>query len=562
MSAAETSGTRSRDGILVPLTSRLRWLLIVRLVLLTIPVLIAQAAPQFAHRGVLGHPESAALYLLIPAYSTLLLQALLAVGTNQRSRRTTRLVLTTGLLTDGVILTWAFCVLGGTRGPVPYLMVVYAVAVTLLASFPTGLKLALWQTLLLAGIQQFANVHAGVVASFGALDSGSVQYNLMYAALWATTIGTACFAAANERELRRRRYEAEALANLDRELQEAADRDQILAVLVSTLVNRMGVRQALAVWIPGGPSGALISQGNLGLRALTEADRLAEMLALEDSGVRLLTQPDGVMADLLGGAAHLVALPLQTDRPDQGLVVFEPTPSWVNWGSKVPPVVHRSLLEFVSAAAVRTALALERDSLVSQLQLAASSDMLTGLMNRRALDDYLAEAFAAARSARSPLSVCLLDLDHFKLINDTHGHQVGDEVLRLAGAALAQASAGIGVAARYGGEEFALVLPLPEPQALAVAERVRQRVQAINGPAAVTASIGVATLAAADGRDRVAALLADADAALYAAKDGGRNQVRVYRRTTGSVPAPRADVESAVHGSPTGGVDLPKGFLP
>jgi diguanylate cyclase (GGDEF)-like protein len=159
------------------------------------------------------------------------------------------------------------------------------------------------------------------------------------------------------------------------------------------------------------------------------------------------------------------------------------------------------------------------------------------------------------------LSVCLLDLDHFKLINDTYGHLVGDEVLRLAGAALAQASAGVGVAARYGGEEFALVLPLPEPQALAVADRVRLRIQSIQGPAPVTASIGVATLAAADGRDRVAQLLADADAALYAAKDNGRNQVRVYRRSapasapesvSASVPPPRGNTDSAVRQTPAG----------
>jgi diguanylate cyclase len=155
---------------------------------------------------------------------------------------------------------------------------------------------------------------------------------------------------------------------------------------------------------------------------------------------------------------------------------------------------------------------------------------LTGLANRRHFDQALAEATAEAEAAMKPLSLLLADIDDFKRFNDTHGHQLGDHVLRLIGTALLQNVKGQDIVARYGGEEFAIILPNTDlKQALTVAERLRQVVAAneiIKRPGGenlgrATLSIGVATLHANEPQ----ALIEVADACLYAAKKAGRNRV-------------------------------------
>src|SRR6185503_8856200 len=89
----------------------------------------------------------------------------------------------------------------------------------------------------------------------------------------------------------------------------------------------------------------------------------------------------------------------------------------------------------------------------------AERDTLTGMHNRRAFDEYLNGEFARFERYRRPFAVVLLDIDHFKAINDTYGHEAGDDVLRLLGAALRESLRDVDLAARYGGEEFAIILP-------------------------------------------------------------------------------------------------------
>jgi diguanylate cyclase (GGDEF)-like protein len=158
----------------------------------------------------------------------------------------------------------------------------------------------------------------------------------------------------------------------------------------------------------------------------------------------------------------------------------------------------------------------------------AAHDPLTGLANRRALDRELAARAEAGR----PFAVGLVDVDHFKRVNDTWSHQVGDEVLIRVAATLRDVLRRDDLAARYGGEEFALLLDgLDDRVAREVCERVRAAVAEIawDGPMSgerLTVSIGVAAHATGVA---VEAVLAGADAALYEAKAGGRDQVRVGR---------------------------------
>ncbi|MCG2583592.1 diguanylate cyclase [Massilia sp. TS11] len=157
----------------------------------------------------------------------------------------------------------------------------------------------------------------------------------------------------------------------------------------------------------------------------------------------------------------------------------------------------------------------------------ANVDVLTGAATRRAALEALDGELARARRHGRPFSLLMLDIDHFKHINDAHGHATGDRVLAHAVAGIQSTLRTIDVVGRIGGEEFLILLPESElASASAVAERIRSRL-AHGGRAAglpeYTASIGCACLQGPD--DSIASLMARADRALYAAKNGGRNRV-------------------------------------
>ncbi len=159
---------------------------------------------------------------------------------------------------------------------------------------------------------------------------------------------------------------------------------------------------------------------------------------------------------------------------------------------------------------------------------AAQTDELTGLMNRRAFFEHAQLLYAQCRHNQQPLCALMLDMDHFKAINDTYGHQAGDQVLRQIGGVISASFRQADVYGRLGGEEFAVLLPNTSLEtARAIAE---QLVKAISGLAAepvhgLTASLGVASTHAVD--QDLHGLMNTADKALYRAKAQGRNQVAV-----------------------------------
>jgi two-component system cell cycle response regulator len=166
-----------------------------------------------------------------------------------------------------------------------------------------------------------------------------------------------------------------------------------------------------------------------------------------------------------------------------------------------------------------------------RLEALAQTDPLTQLVNRRALTIRLVTEMERVRRYNAPLAMLLIDLDHFKLINDTYGHLAGDDVLFSVASLLQRAVRTVDLVARYGGEEFVIVLPETGRQgAIAFAERLRDRLAsnrftiAGNPEIRVTASIGVATYPA-PGLDSVEDLFKAADSALYRAKGSGRNLV-------------------------------------
>jgi diguanylate cyclase (GGDEF)-like protein len=194
----------------------------------------------------------------------------------------------------------------------------------------------------------------------------------------------------------------------------------------------------------------------------------------------------------------------------------------------------------LEALALNAASALESARLNARTAEQATQDALTALPNRRRLEIDVEREWDRARRYDRPLSLCMLDLDHFKAINDTAGHVVGDAWLRQVGAILRDTLRDTDTAYRYGGEEFLLLLPESDATAAAaVAERLRQAIELAAGPASwpnVTASFGVASQQ--PGMAGVPELVAAADEALYAAKRGGRNRVAVAGAPTALVPVP------------------------
>ncbi len=166
-----------------------------------------------------------------------------------------------------------------------------------------------------------------------------------------------------------------------------------------------------------------------------------------------------------------------------------------------------------------------------RLALEAALDPLTGLYNRRKFFSEAARAFSLAHRHGRPLSVMILDLDHFKDVNDTHGHETGDRVLRALARHCQDQMRAEDILARFGGEEFVALLPDTDREgALVMAERLRRslgetEVRGEKGPVRVTASFGVSQLM--PGETNLNFILRRADQALYQAKQAGRDQVRV-----------------------------------
>jgi diguanylate cyclase (GGDEF)-like protein len=432
------------------------------------------------------------------------------------------------LLIDGIYLAWAMYVSGGPGSALSFLLYLHLIAVTLLASFRTGLKIALWHSLLLfvgfyaqlAGFLEPVGTEgksaAQIVAEF---KNHSVYYVL---AFWVVALATVTFSSLNERELRRRGLDLEALSDMAADLDNATETVGATQRLVDSLSEAFRFERVAVLLARGGELRVAAQKGcaedtiSLG-RQLDESITSAWGTRTSIIVGRPNLDRDPRLASLFPNARRLLVVPMLVEGERIGAVVAEESSSRrYRIDSRVRPMVE----QFASHAA----LAISNVRLLEQVQMLAETDPLTGIPNRLMFDRTLHKELTRSDRSGSPFGLLLIDIDHFKNLNDTHGHQVGDDVLRQLALALQDHSRSFDTVARYGGEEFAVIVPSAEfDECSEVAERLRLEIEQLPLATPVTASIGFA-LYPRHG-DGVDALIRAADEALYRSKKDGRNRV-------------------------------------
>lgn len=323
---------------------------------------------------------------------------------------------------------------------------------------------------------------------------------------------------------------------------------ELFHLLVRRAARALGVSHCSVVLARPGETQANVVAAfeNPGLQQLTiQLDRYPELKAALDSGQPVLvedldTHPlyEGVrqvwgIEGIEVPIRSVIALPFSIDRGQYGVFLVRRTRDQDRFGP--------ADLEFAQAVITAAVAVIQRAQMVestmadnARLEQLAQTDPLTQLLNRRALTERITAEMERALRYDSTMALLMIDLDHFKKVNDTYGHLVGDDVLRDVGQLLGDTIRTSDIVARYGGEEFLVLLPeTDDAGAESFAERIRAAVEqhafvsdSLTEPLRLTASVGVAVYPAAR-IESVEDLFARADAALYRAKADGRNRVRM-----------------------------------
>lgn len=323
---------------------------------------------------------------------------------------------------------------------------------------------------------------------------------------------------------------------------------ELFHLLVRRAARALGVSHCSVVLARPGESTAVVvaAYENPKLHHLViELERYPELKAALDSGQPVLvedldTHPlyEGVrnvwgIEGIEVPIRSVIALPFTIERGQYGVFLVRRTRDQEPFGS--------ADLEFANSVITAAVAVIQRAQMVestmadnARLEQLAQTDPLTQLLNRRALTERITAEMERALRYDSTLALLMIDLDHFKKVNDTYGHLVGDDVLRDVAQLLGETIRGTDIVARYGGEEFLVLLPETDDEgAERFAERIRAAVEQhpfvagkTSGTLSMTTSVGVAVFPAAR-IESVEDLFARADAALYRAKADGRNRVRM-----------------------------------
>lgn len=433
------------------------------------------------------------------------------------------------LLLDGLFLALALAFTGGADSWVRVLVFFHVTAVTLVVSYRPGLKLAVWYALLLfLGHAAAADDLLGSHTTGGYGDAALTSIGLVLFAA-----GAAVCSSVNERALRRSHAELHALVELGVELEHVRTADEVAVVVARHAQARLDFPRTVVLIRRGGEweGAAATAGGETQIVGSTGVGGLPDEVCQAEAPTLLRVLDDAALDGLLPFARNVVIVPIVAESEALGIMLAE----WARGArAQIPAVTVETLAQSASQAAV----ALRNAALLSEVEHLATRDGLTGLPNRRLFEETLQREVARSHRRRARLALVVLDVDHFKDVNDTVGHQAGDVVLSEVARAMVDNTKASDLPARYGGDEFVVLLPdCTRADALAVAERLRAAVAAEVTAVPVTVSAGVGAMPENAGNGE--RLVAAADAALYAAKREGRDRSVGSTRTAepGEAPA-------------------------
>jgi two-component system, cell cycle response regulator len=515
-----STSTKSLDGNsssdIVSLADRMVYMQALRVGIAAVVIIAATLAPSLLHAKLGQLALATAIYLLCSAA----VEAIRRVSGSRSIR-----ALGWMLLADGLFIAWAAYSTGGTQSPLRFLAYIHIIAVTLAASYRTGLKIALWHSLLFFVV--FYSQASGWLMSAEPLSEPHFARAsiLNVLALWLVALTTATFSAVNERQLRRRRDDLSALTGFAADLQDCTTPYEVSMAFIESTRDAFGLKQVAVIAGAEGIPELLAAdpQSAVPATGFVKDESIRTALLRMDSVLRhqIDAAVDPGLARLMPFGRNVVLIPLVAGNKTMGVGVME-------FGPGVQGVERRVVSMFEQFAA-HASLALRNTWLLEQVQTLASTDSLTGVANRRMFEEVLDYELSRARRTGEPLTLVMLDVDNFKALNDKYGHVVGDHTLAAVAQALKSESRDFDKVARYGGEEFAVVLPgCSSRESLPAAERLRKAIGRIQDPVETTASAGVATFPTHS--DDAENLVRAADEALYASKRTGRDRVTQARR--------------------------------
>ncbi len=438
------------------------------------------------------------------------------------------MVLSVMLLVDGIFLAFAMYATGGTQSPLRFLVFLHLVGVSLLCSYRTGLKIALWHSLLLF-VVLYAQA-ALLVPPVDVVPGQGIEFERMpvlnVTSFWLFALATCAFSALNERELRLRRADMETLVDLGAQLDDVADPVHQARIVLEGVVERFGFRRGVVLGASDGRAVVLASHGVATVPTVAETpDRVVTAAWERREPIaygRLDKAANPVLTGMLPEARRVLVSPMIADGEPVGAIVVE-------LGGRVLPGISRRLAANLGQLGAIAALNLRNAVLLRNVQDLAERDSLTGAANRRMFQSSLERVLVAprGRANRPSLSTVLfIDLDDFKVVNDTLGHAAGDALLVAVIERISGSVREDDLVARLGGDEFAILTEdTPDlKRSTAMAERLVRELRApylIEGHhVSVTASIGIAS--AVDGTESAADLVRNADVAMYLAKANGK----------------------------------------
>ena len=459
--------------------------------------------------------------------------SLVLEGSRRRSGRRGLSVITGLLLADGVYLIGAMYLTGGMGSPIRFLVYLHLVAVSLLASYRTGLKLAFWDSLLLL-VVLYAQA-AQLMPAVDVMPGQAIEFEQMPIAnlisFWLFALATSVFSAMNERELRQRRADLQALVDVGARLDDVTDPVRQSNLVLAGLVDRFGFPRGVVL---GSVDDRIVILASSGVDTPPTASAVPDAIVAralsgrETIAVRAMDPAlDPFLTGVMPDAVNLLVAPMVADGRAVGAIVVEHP-------SRILRRVDRRVTTVLEQMCAMAALNLRNAVLLRHVQDLAERDALTGAANRRTFQLHLENVLDGRelRDRESITAVLFIDLDDFKVVNDTLGHAAGDGLLQAVTERLTDSVRDGDLVARLGGDEFAiLTTDAPDlKRSLAMAERLTRELRApyMIGEKTITISASIGIASGRDLSESAADVVRNADVAMYMAKANGKAGFAVF----------------------------------